>query len=194
MATGLYFAGKIAMHDWRHGLGDIAHYGGGIVPKDFGPARTCLGDSIGEEITYVGPFFAGCDHGCAHGSSGHGQVGGCNSGDRNVTAARCLEQVASADLVFAWLDELKPDSTQSTAYGTLVEVGYALGLGKPVVVASAHAPYGPDSGHHQVDRHTVDDLWFAWTLASARIVAPTPEAALKVVVDDLTYYTLMGKA
>lgn len=81
--------------------------------------------------------------------------------------------------MFAWLDELEPHD-HCTAYGTLVEIGYALARGKHVVVAASRAPQDPGSSV-VVDRHPIDDVWFAWTVATQRLIADTPLAALDKV-------------
>lgn len=183
--TKIYLAGKIAPHDWREEVALV-----GIADSDelrngdgAPPAPTCYSG-----VMYVGPFFAACDHGCSHAGDRHGQAEGCMGIDRNRTARGCLSQIELADLVYAWLDDLEP-SPKSTAYGTLVEVGYALALGKPVVVAAVRAPHDPASRGVVVDRYPIDDLWFAWTLATGRIEAKTPKRGLDYVIENLRDYT-----
>jgi len=189
--TGIYLAGKIAQNDWRHSIAEVGNYSeGDSEPTTWGPVQTAF-----EGVTYVGPFFVGCDHGCTHGGDAHGRSGGCvTGGDRSRTANDCLSQVASADLVFAWLDELTPDASHSSAYGTLVEIGYALALRKPVVVAAARAPYDPNAGLVMVDRHPIDDLWFAWSLATERILAETPGRALERALQRRRNHPLFAEA
>gem|GEM_PF-4333465 len=74
-----------------------------------------------------------------------------------------------SDHVFVWLDDL-------TAFGTLVEVGIAVGLGKRVWI------YTP--GATEAD---LDELWFASHVGAAgqTLRAPTPEAAIKDFLDKL---------
>ncbi|MFF1531374.1 nucleoside 2-deoxyribosyltransferase [Cellulomonas sp. NPDC058312] len=105
-----------------------------------------------------------------------GRVCCMNGHSRPRTAADCLAQIDRADVVFAWLDELEP-SEHCTAYGTRVEVGYALARGKHVLVGASRAPQEPgDSGI--AARSPIDDVWFAWTVASQRVIARSPLAAL----------------
>lgn len=181
--TNIYLAGKIGHTDWRHGVFGMR----GLdeeEARNWSPQPTSF-----EGVQYVGPFFVGCDHGCAHGSDAHGQGGGClGPGHREQTARDCLAQVRAADLVYAWLDELTPNPTHSSAYGTLVEIGYALALGKPVVVAATRAPLDPESPGVAVDRYPIDDLWFAWTLATARLTAATPLRGLEHVLNNRQNY------
>lgn len=185
--TKIYLAGKIAKQDWRHGvtpgLREATTDRNGLGPAGHLPESL---DTRFSALTYVGPFFAGCDHGCAHGGDTHGRSGGCTAGhSRARTAQDCLAQIASADVVLAWLDELDPRE-HCTAYGTLVEVGYALALGKRVVVAAARAPQDPAEAQ-LVDRHPIDDVWFAWTVATERIIAQSPESALDGIAANLAW-------
>jgi hypothetical protein len=180
--TQIYLAGKIAKSDWRHNVA--------AELRDASTERSNLssvGDLPGQigtrydGVTYVGPFFAGCDHGCAHGGDTHARSGGCTEGhSRPRTAADCLAQIDRADVVFAWLDELEPNG-HCTAYGTLVEVGYAVARGKHVVVGASQAPQEPGEAGI-VNRHPIDDVWFAWTVAHQRVIARSPLAAL----DEIT--------
>lgn len=182
--TKVYLAGKIAPHDWRQSIAaenQVDDVIGDWVPPLPVPTKF-------EGVQYVGPFFVGCDHGCSHGNDTHGQGGGClDFGHRDRTAQQCLDQIRAADLVYAWLDDLQP-SPQSTAYGTLVEVGYALALEKPVVVAAARAPHDPSASGVVVDRYPIDDLWFAWSVATGRVQAKTPERGLEYVIEHLSHY------
>ena len=178
----VYLAGKIAKCDWRHavvkGLRESSTDRNGLGPD--GALPEFLETQIAG-ITYVGPFFAGCDHGCAHGAGTHGRSGGCTWGhSRDRTARDCLTQIRSADAVFAWLDELEP-SEHCTAYGTLVEIGFARALDKRVIVAASRAPLDP-ARVRIGSRQPIDDVWFAWTVASDRLVADSPTDALEKVV------------
>jgi len=88
-----------------------------------------------KEYTYVGPFFLGDNHG-GFANPGHHMIDENSYGEvtqRDVVDV-CKRQIASADLVFAWLG-----SDSHKAHGTLTEIGYAKGLGKPVFVASAES-------------------------------------------------------
>lgn len=184
----IYLAGKIAKGDWRHDVVD------GL--RESSTDRNALGgdvqfpsalDTSWPGQTYVGPFFAGCDHGCAHGRGTHARAGGCTHGhSRPRTARDCLEQIDRADIIFAWLEEIEDlDCNHSSAYGTLFELGYAKALQKRVVVAAQRAPVGlHDETDYAAVPAAIDDLWFAWTLATDRVVAATPREALALVLDD----------
>lgn len=72
--------------------------------------------------------------------------GGCFD-DRGIRQEKvvqlCYAAISRSDMVFAWIESLD-------AYGTLVELGYAKGLGKKVWIA------GPEH---------FSDLWFAYQMA-----------------------------
>lgn len=159
----VYLAGKIEPHDWRHDVvaglrgawcNDLPDpmepetwTGWPILPGAVFDAPLRPGGARGVgPADYVGPYFIACDHACAHGTSTHATAGGCVQ--PSVDAARafvhrqCLRALHYADLVFAWLDN-------PSAYGTLVELGYATALRKRIVIA------------HPGDLRIVRDMWFA---------------------------------
>jgi hypothetical protein len=116
-------------------------------PGDYEAARRLRWGHAGVLFEYAGPYFVSCDHGCYHGEDTHGQGaarGGCASGEERVSPAlvvqTCLRWLGAADAVFCWLDD-------PTAHGTVAELGYATGIGKPVFL---YTPPG--------DR--LRDLWF----------------------------------
>ena len=167
----VYLAGKIEANDWRHDVvTGLRGAWSNDLPDPMRPETWCdwpvwpgaVCDGLGD---YVGPYFVSCDHACTHGASTHATSGGCN--DAPVDDARafvhrqCLDALHCADLVFAWLDD-------RTAYGTLVELGYAAALRKRVVIA------------HPGDLRLVRDMWFA--LASC---APGDVIATTSPVDTL---------
>lgn len=129
----------------------------------------------GEGFAYSGPFTYGCDHQCTHSGNGSGwemrdKVGltgtagtathgsalaGCAAAfatdpsiDRKALYLRALDGIAKADAVFVWI-------TDEECFGTLLEVGYAKALGKPIYLA--HAPHIHPNG----------ELWFSFQSASA---------------------------
>jgi nucleoside 2-deoxyribosyltransferase len=69
----------------------------------------------------------------------------------------CLGAIRACDVVFAWVDG-------EPGEGTLFELGYAVALGKRVVIAYPH-----------VD--TVANAWFAALACTQQIEAPTPAEA-----------------
>jgi len=169
----IYMAGKIWKNDWRHDLvpdlraattlsdlPDHRYYSSVPVPR--------IAFKINEhDLTYVGPFFTCCDHGCAHGRGDHGNSVARNNvcgekiwGDKHDATAsartevfdRCIESIRACDLLFTWLD-------QRDAFGTLVEIGMAHALKKNVFIAS---PEGFDP----------DDFWFAGQTGSCGWTGP----------------------
>lgn len=75
----IYFAGKIGKNDWRHKL--IPGLRGAWLGHDCGEG---VGDLIAlQPVTWeqdgltlhcTGPYFVGCNHGCFHGATNHGQI------------------------------------------------------------------------------------------------------------------------
>lgn len=175
----IYFGGKIAKNDWRYDLGaepETENY-------EFRPNypwqehETSL--NVGDKripYTYTGPFFQSCDHGCYHGENTHG-VGlisetrtyleddtetpwaGCGGEvyERANVRDKCLEAIRRSDVMFIWLDSM-------SAYGTLVEAGYAHALEKCIWVAH--------------DSFNYDDMWFLFGIAQLRAEASHPSVAL----------------
>lgn len=167
----LYLAGKIDKNDWRHSLlplrGAWDHYAYPDTPPPWPEIK--FADI---PATYVGPYFAGCDHGCTHGNSGHAaSPGGCyrDLPGRETVPARCYAAIDKCDLFIAWLDDL-------TAYGTLVEIGYAKARGKHVVIGS---PKWIGRADH------LDDLWFA-AASGRQIVTKTPQDLVRWAVEHYT--------
>lgn len=205
----VYLAGKIAKSDWRHDL--VPHLRGEYVDDG--------ADSVDEWRTvpmlfgleYVGPYFASCDHGCAHGGEhawiGGGCIGmqtsdGSNLPTRANTALLCRSAIEKCDAFFAWMDG------GETAYGTLVEIGMAHALGKPIYLASsweapepepcdhcksgdsdpyqawrcscAIAPYGFGAiSNPELGRQYNPDLWFAYQQARCILNAGDAVAAFQ---------------
>lgn len=132
----VYLAGKIHMNGWRKAivprLRDIASNLDDIFATD------CAGTVI-EDLYVTGPFFISCDHGCYHGEGSHG-VGadgdGCDGSGvpctgtgipEDVVPKVCMNQIERSNFVFAFIDD-------NTCFGTLCEIGYAIGKGIPVAV------------------------------------------------------------
>jgi hypothetical protein len=139
----IYFAGKIGPNDWRTKL-----FGGrvGAAPNN-GENPYGFDRLLDETLTrdhgqflYGGPFFISCDHGCAHGPNSHGAAPtGCLIGaadDGRLEMQGQIFQVNSArirraDFIFAYVNELD-------CFGTLIEIGYAAALHKPICVGIGH--------------------------------------------------------
>lgn len=158
----IYFAGKIGNGDWRSEL--FGYRAGGTCDGDLFDMSYTV--NMGGGVVYGGPFFVSCDHGCNHGPSSHGVnadsqngIGACfgappfpNHGKRDVFEIN-NQRIKLADYVFAYLDDL-------TAYGTLVEIGFAYASGIPVAIALSP----------KLERK---DIWYA--IEAARLVyAGTP--------------------
>lgn len=141
-------------------------------------------------VDITGPFFIeGEGHDGQHGDDLHGvgeygnvwgepdcECGHCGgltglSRDRQQrTVDLCMDAIKSSDLVFVWAENL------DTAYGTLAEIGYAIGVGKPVVAAL------PDYRWSCSER---GDQWFAMTMLSNVVSAENPQDGLVIAVADM---------
>lgn len=185
----IYFGGKIAKNDWRGALGGGEEGLYDYTPRPTWPEIPVSHNFDGTCMSYVytGPYFVSCDHGCYHGVNTHG--GGLPSKTRALMNGmvkyhggeeeyygcageifhrradvrdRCLEAIRRSDIMFVWLDSL-------SAYGTLIEAGYAHALGKRLWVAYD----GP------VDAHVggYEDMWFLFSIAEHRAVTPDPSTA-----------------
>lgn len=113
---------------------------------------------------YVGPYRQDVTDeretknlGVFHGVESIGAHGVMDDTAKAVVLERCLAAIASADVVFAYLNS--PD-----AYGTLVEVGYAVGLGKFVALVVKEGV-----------EFDWTDFWFAQEFASTTIYAHNQE-------------------
>jgi hypothetical protein len=118
----VYLAGKIRKHCWRHRL-----------ISGLRDHRWCDGVLYQEDFDYVGPFFVGCDHGCYHKPSTHGNGFGCTPSydiSRKEVANLCRKAVDSSHLLFCYIDA--PD-----CYGTIAEIERAHIRGIRVVIAFA---------------------------------------------------------
>lgn len=193
----IYLAGKIAKNDWRHvifpGLREIAREQGQEVAESYNEHRDVTEWdehdilSYDGRWTYTGPYFSGCDHGCTHDQKfpGHAVTGGCvyaatrskdwghQTGYRPWVYGQCVRAISRCDIFFAWLDD------DTTAYGTLVEIGIARGMGKRVVIATPPRVDWTSTGG-------IDDMWFALETASKIITASTAVDAFRNLQGELT--------
>lgn len=165
-----YLAGKIGPHDWRHDLFELR----GI---DLGLAETWSGRATNYPelretsdpggLIYGGPYFISCDHNCYHGPTRHGRGSGdpmaCGLGGepRDLTVMRCQQWIRSADVVFVWLNS-------TDAYGTLVEIGYAKAIGKPVFIAVDMV----STNEENLANPYREDMWFACHMADKVVETP----------------------
>lgn len=156
-----YFCGKINHTDWRHTLLNLRSeeyplddYRAGYSPV--------VHHGLGAGLHYGGPFFVACDHGCYHGDNSHGVgrhkqtcEGGQSVPSNLEVVANSQISIATADIVFAWLDDL-------TAYGSFAELGFASALRKQIWIAWPKP---------------LPDLWFIQQMATATVLADTAKLA-----------------
>lgn len=115
---------------------------------------------------YVGPYFTtfpqngrepdthGNDFCAFNNIQEYGwEHGGDDLPGQEMVVQLCLDAIHRADVVFAWLDG-------ADLYGTLVEIGYARGIGKPVWIGTKD--YETYRSGEELNR----ELWFAETIAS----------------------------
>lgn len=137
----LYLAGKITGGGWRNsivsGLAQVCEpappYPWPVLPK-----------SIFGIHDYTGPYFMSDHDRMSHYddiSHEFDVSGGHDASDEQWTIHHsCITGIDAADAVFAWID-------QDELHGTLVEIGYARGFGKPIFIT------GPTR---------IPALWFAY--------------------------------
>lgn len=155
----IYFAGKISKNDWRTTFYQSGKY---EDPLNWGHVKTSFGYA-------TGPFFVSCDHGCAHYPTSHGSDGegllNCtqeffeqHGADHRAQIYRnCLSAILQSDAVFVWIDEL-------TCYGTMLEIGYAIGKNIPVYIG-VDVKLSSETRAHKEDlaegqQIVSDELWF----------------------------------
>jgi hypothetical protein len=104
----VFFAGKIGPDDWRTELFPKVHELGGTftIPNT--------------NFIYNGPFWQDCGHGSR-----------CRCGWRysDGTFSDAISQIEEADVIFSYINS-------QDAYGTLVELGYAVAEKKPIFLYS----------------------------------------------------------
>lgn len=149
----IYLAGKIAAGDWRHSVvrlkqGDLRGVIRDCDAEKYGTDWPVV-DGVFDTFDYVGPYFVSCDHGCGHGPETHGYGDGCiqwtGHDPRGLARAACLAAIRACDVFYAWVED-------ETAFGTLVEIGYAEAHGKTIIL---------DGPAIHVDPLKSNELWFA---------------------------------
>lgn len=157
----IYLAGRISKSCWRVPI--VGDQQGRISLENTGILEFLTKRIFGQH-DYTGPFFISCDHGCGHEEEredcGHGEfcecgnnlgtshgrtANGCTTtgegSGRHRAARDAYLGIKACDLFFAWIYDQE-------CFGTLVEVGIAAGMGKPIYIA------------HPQNFDPVD-LWFA---------------------------------
>ena len=169
-----YAVGKIAKNGWREQFSvEMPNNWEEYVEAESTPTHF--------DFIYTGPFFVQCDHGCTHmptedGGSTHATYSICTAASSASKEAedfrpgrvfrRSERQIQQAGFVLVWVGVEK--DALDTAYGSLVEIGIAHALGKPILLA-----------HHAQAK--VRDFWFAVETASAVVCAEKPLDALELL-------------
>lgn len=144
----VYIAGKVK-DDWRLAICHPSHHDPRL--SDYRWSRGDRPNSKYKAVwVYGGPTITTDHDARQHGlDRTHGDV-----------LSTCLAEIANSDVVFAYINS---DDT----HGTLVEIGYAKALGKPVFVAF------DDDGRSE-------EAWFAGEIADGTYVADKPQDAWRV--------------
>lgn len=167
MGLRFYLAGKISHTDWRNVRGGPDDWEGIGNRKDGWEHHSWTPlERDGDIIS--GPFFLADDHGCAHGPTTHGNNLGNEYNCFDILSTRslisrknvyrlCCEAIASCDVVLAWLGT-EDGTAETTAYGTLFELGYAASQGKEIIIGT------------DFPERTCKELWFAFQSASVYVL------------------------
>ena len=109
-----------------------------------------------QKIHYCGPWEVEGQHCGFHGCMDDGL------GTEKEVMLRSLDGIAKADVVLAMLDD-------RLAFGTLVEIGYAAGLGKKVLLGGDPHKILDNEYQREIEglQGRGNDLWFAFNVASA---------------------------
>ena len=164
----VYLAGKIRKNGWRKiivpNIRNVAGDVDDIITAD--PTPTVI-----HGLYMTGPYFIGCDHGCFHGEGSHGvgsnEMSRCGAGvPSEIVPTVCMRQIRDSNFVFAFIDD-------ASCYGTLCEIGYAIGIGRPVAVM-----FSSDE--------LEADMWFV--AESANILFNTHGALKKSNIKEAHFY------
>lgn len=134
----VYLCGPIAKNCWRHK----------IVPRlsqisDWGDAISSIVlPTIDYGLLCNGPWFVSTNYGPTHDPGRHGAVSTTKLhqvlDEQQEIFNVNLERIRCADAVFAYID-------RAEAYGSMVEIGFAHALGKPIFIAfPLHSPWRED--------------------------------------------------
>jgi hypothetical protein len=158
--ASFYAIGKITKNGWR---------------SDFGVSMPCEWEEYANAsprpvqfgFDYCGPFFIACDHGCAHLNQSHATAS-CSGFEFHPAQvfAQSKRQIQQAGFAFVWAGI--GEDALDTAYGSLVEIGIANALNKPILLA-----HHPDAD--------LRPFWFSVEAASAVICAQKPIEVLELL-------------
>lgn len=159
-----YAVGKITKNGWRSQF-DV------VMPNSWEEYVQAASVPTNLGFTYTGPFFIRCDHGCSHGNDTHATSSICAGNDFRPSRVfhRSKRQIQEAGFVLVWIGP--GNEGLDTAYGSLVEIGIAHSLGKPILFA-----------HHP--EANVRDFWFAIEAATAVVCAHDPVSALTLLSSE----------
>ncbi len=208
----IYLAGKIGSYDWRHELvpGLSGAYGYNDPEEMIGGHEAPMIDwdemPMKHGLTYVGPFFASCDHSCTHSTGYHAWNDGCLQSPVETfawrTAQLCRKAIEECDVFFAWMGD------GETAYGTLVEIGIASTLNKKVFLSwpPAEKCQFCTEGCYDDSQCTLsefgcgcqcmckrNELWFAAQQAHMNLYADNPIAAFDTYMGRYMDQLKMGE-
>lgn len=161
-----YLAGKMHRKPW-HGLYNRDWYDNTawepvvIHPRNAWPQLSAYPSY---PFLWIGPFQMGCDHGCSHSATVFHKAQTCSEDEslgQETIVERCFSTIDTADIVCAHIES-------TDAFGTFVEVGYALAKGKRVsltidtdlVHRLQRADYYPVDRMFEEAYHYDHDLWF----------------------------------
>jgi nucleoside 2-deoxyribosyltransferase len=160
-----YLAGKITGTTWRDTIVDewsfenhsFAYYEAHLDYEDDGlwavvPSACEVLDGV--DLDYTGPWWKDpYGHGLAQDSEyPHGYS--LEGSDKSSITSKVMYAIVRSDLVFAWIDS-------HDCYGTLLEIGLAIGLNKTVVAVFSDA----------IDTR---ELWLTQATATYSLTAKTP--------------------
>ena len=156
----VYLAGKISKNGWRGQLFENLHN------DDDGSDRNNL--SANGYFAYAGPYFIPGEHGCNyHGANTHGRGADGDSekwwvpsSTKEIVVEKCLAWIDKSDVMFAYIDSVD-------AYGTLTEIGYAMGKQIPIFVAISD----------EIDDEFVKDAWFFRYMATVNCFTSSIDVA-----------------
>jgi len=122
---------------------------------------------FGVRFLYTGPWQAvGSYHGLIHGITDYGSL------DPRGIIQRAKHGIRQCDICFAFLDSV-------FCYGTLAEIGYAKGRGKPIVVGVADHLIGQRDEHGLPLHQMGTELWFAIEMADVRLSGGNADGILR---------------
>lgn len=168
MKMKIYIAGQIRRERNRFGLPIDCS----IAVDDYPILENKVFEFDTLRYEYTGPYTIGCDHGCAH---VYDHAVGPVCGDdyfphieghgmriklRQLVCQQSLSGIDDANIVFAWLGDNSHD-----AHGTIAEIGYAKGRGKPILIG--HMPYD------------TNETWFVKMMATKTFIADDPLTAFR---------------